>query len=85
MGTLNALKLFLDPTKLISLLMVRIYILENTGKETLIDFITGNSYYSLPLSYTEFSLAEIFVKMVPQDGTHKATGIQSSLQEEGLQ
>lgn len=84
MGTLNPLKL-LDPTKLISLLMVMmIYSLENTGKETAIDLLelnptTDNPGYILPLSYIEFSLAEIFVKMVPQDGTHKVTGIQSSL------
>lgn len=58
--------------------------MENIGGKTQIDilelnFITENPDYILPLSYTEFSLAEIFVKMVPQDGTHKATGIQSSL------
>lgn len=64
--------------------MVMIYSLENPGKETSIDLlelnlITDNTGYILPLSYNVFSLAEIFVKMVPQDGTHKATGIQSSL------
>lgn len=58
--------------------------LENIGKNPQTDilelnFITENPDYILPLSYTEFSLAEIFVKMVPQDGTHKAIGIQSSL------
>lgn len=83
-GTLNPLKFLLESIKLISLLMVTICRLENTGEETYIDLlglnlITENPDYILPLSYIEFSLAEIFVKMVPQDGTHKATGIQFSL------
>ena len=64
--------------------MVMIYSLKNTRKETLIYILELNLTIEnpdeiLPLSYIEFSLAETFVKMVPQGGTHKATGTQSSL------
>lgn len=84
MGTLRPQELLLDPTKMVFLLMVMICSLKNTGKEILIyllelNLITENPDFILPLSYIEFSLAEIFVKMVPRDGTHKATGTQSSL------
>lgn len=84
MGTLRPQELLLDPSKMIFLLMVMIRSLKNTGKEILIyllelNLITENPDFILPLSYIEFSLAEIFVKMVPRDGTRKATGTQSSL------